>query len=113
FANKQNLKSTFKEFLKGNLTFPIDISTTDKRSKKSLKNGVLPFFNFHPGKIDEILDNHGFEMIEKRSVSNVRHNLFKRIFSPELLLYFEKHTQKIFSLFNGGPSIFLLLRKRG
>ncbi len=113
FANKQNLKSTLREFLKGNLTFPIDISTTDKRSKKSLKNCSLPFFNFHPGKIDEILANHGFDLIEKRSVSNIRHRLFKRIFSPELLLYFEKHTQKFFSLFDGGPSIFLLLRKRG
>jgi len=113
YANKQNLKATFREFLNGNITFPIDITTRDIRSKKSIKKGTLPFLNFHPGKIEELVSKYGFEIIEKRSVSNIRHKLFKRIFSTEILLYIEKNTQKLFSYFDVGPSIFLLLRKRG
>src|SRR3972149_6516779 len=35
FANKENLRATFREFLKGNWTFPIDISTKDMKSKRS------------------------------------------------------------------------------
>lgn len=113
YANKQHLKATITEFLKGNLTFPIDISTKDMRTKRSIKKGYLPFFNFAPGKIEEILERNGFQIIEKRSVSNIRHNIFKRILSTEALLYLEKHTQRFFANFNAGPSIFLLLKKRG
>ena len=111
FANKSHLKATLRHFLVGDFTFPIDPTTTDIRTRR-IKRG-LPFLNFHPDKIDEIMDEYGFDIIEKRSVSNIRSALMKKIFSPDFLVYLDTLTQKVLSHVNFGPSIFILARKRG
>lgn len=112
YPNKRNLKAVIKAFLRGNFTFPIDIFTDDLRSKKSKKKKTLPFLNYHPDKIEIILKEAGFKIIEKRSVSNLRSTFLKKIFATDTLLYFETIFQKPFSYFYLGPSIFLLAQKK-
>ncbi len=113
FANKANLKSIIRQFLKGNFTFPLDITRTDLRSKKSIKKRTIPFFNYHPGKIKDVLNEHGFEIVEVRSVSNTRSTFLKRLLSTDTLLDIESILQKLFSFMYLGPSIFVLSQKRG
>jgi ubiquinone/menaquinone biosynthesis C-methylase UbiE len=113
FANKKHIKATFKEILKGNFSFLNDQTTTDLRSQRAIKKGVLPFLNYHPDKIKEILAQYGFEVVEERSVSNIRSTLLKRIFSTEILISLEKLLQRPFAFIDFGPSIFILARKRG
>ncbi len=113
FANKKNLKAMIREALKGNIMFPIDIFPTDLRSKKSIRKNDLPFFNHHPDKIKDILTEHGFDIVEIRSVSNTRSSFLKRIVSTDILLSLENILQSLFSFIYFGPSIFVLARKRG
>lgn len=111
FANKCHGKAAFSEFLKGNLTFLHDIFPKEVGHKKT--NGKLPFLNYHPDVIKEKLSNHGFKVIEVRSVSNIRSPFVKRIIPVELILPVEKILQEPLSRFNFGPSIFILAQKRG
>lgn len=111
FANKGHIKATLKEFYKGNLTFPLDIFPIDKNCKKSKKNKCLPFINYHPDEISEHLQNSGFTVIEKLSVSNIRSTFLKRIISIKTLIDIEKILQRPLSHINFGPSIFILAQK--
>jgi hypothetical protein len=69
--------------------------------------------NYHPDKIKDILTQYDFEVVEERSVSNIRSTFLKNIFSTDLLVSLEKVLQKPFSYIDFGPSIFILARKRG
>lgn len=111
FANKLHSKALLKNILVGNFTFPLEIFPTDKRSKKNKQDKTLPFFNYHPDKISDLLHDYKFEIIAKRSVSNVRSTWVKRHFPLAFLLEFEKSTQKLLSSVNFGPSVFLLAKK--
>lgn len=113
FANKKHLKATFRNIFKGNFLFTKDVSTTDIRSKRSIKKGTLPFLNYHPEKIKSILSEFGFEVVDKRSVSNIRSTFLKKLFSTDLLIFLENKLQIPFALFDFGPSIFVLARKKG
>lgn len=112
YPNKRNLKTIVSNFLKGNFTYLADIFPIDLRSPKSIKKGVIPFFNYHPDKIQEILELNGFNIIEKRSVSNLRSSPLKKILSTDTLLYFEKLLQRPLIFLSFGPSIFILARKK-
>lgn len=111
FANKGHIKATLREFYKGNLTFPLDISPIDKSCKKSRKNKCLPFINYHPDAIIEQLKNAGFTIIKKLSVSNIRSTFLKKIVATSTLIDIEKALQKPLSYINFGPSIFILAKK--
>lgn len=113
FANKTHFKAIASEAVKGNFGFLSDEETVDIRSAKSIKNKTLPFFNYHPNKIVKTLTDNGFEIVEKRSVSNIRSPFLKSIFSVDLLVYVESMVQKLLANINFGPSIFILARKRG
>ena len=113
YPNKKHFKAIIKEFLKGNITYTLDIFNRDMRSKKSPKKNALPFVNFHPDKVKLMLEEAGFEIVETRSVSNIRSSLIKRIISKNVLISFEKYLQKPLSYICFGPSIFILARKRG
>lgn len=112
FANKCHFKAEIKEFLKGNITYPLDIFTKDIRSRKAKKKSRIPFNNYHPHKIEHLLEETGFEVIEKRSVSNFRSPLLKRTFPINFVLWIEELLQKPLAYFNFGPSIFILARKK-
>jgi ubiquinone/menaquinone biosynthesis C-methylase UbiE len=113
FPNKNHLKAMFRNFMDGNLTYPISIWPIDISSKKSKKLKSLPFINYHPDQIIEKLKAHEFEIIEIRSVSNIRSSLLKRLFPVKILIDIEKYIQRYLSAIKVGPSIFILARKRG
>lgn len=111
FANKKHFKEVFKEIIKGNLTYPFEIDPKDKRSKRNIRKKTLPFLNYNPDFIVDILSQKGFTVIDKLSVSNIRTSLFKNHLSLNNLLFFEKYLQKPLSFINFGPSIFVLAKK--
>lgn len=111
FANKKHFKALLSQFLKGNLTFPLDIFPADRRSKKNLTR-TLPFLNYHPEIIKRKLTECDFEILETRSVSNIRSSIFKKILPLDTLIFIEKYLQKPLGIVNFGPSIFVLAQKR-
>ncbi len=113
FANKCHFKAVTSNFIKGNFTFLADIFPKDARSKKTKKKKSIPFKNYHPDYMFNNLEDAGFEIIEIRSVSNIRSNWTKKYLSTDMRLSLEKHTQKPLAKINFGPSIFLLAKKKG
>jgi len=111
FANKMHGKDQIKNFLKGNITYPLDIFPTDKRSSKNVKQGSISFLNHHPDIVESTLVEKGFTILQKRSVSNFRHSFFKEYISRELLLKLEKNSQVPLSHIHFGPSMFVLAKK--
>jgi len=112
FANKRHLKATVLEFFKGNFTFPIDIFPKDRRSLRSQRAKSLPFLNYHPDEVRRKLLECDFQILETRSVSNIRSPFLKRHLSTETLVSLERFLQKPLSYINFGPSIFVLAQKR-
>lgn len=112
FPNKSHFKAELKEFFRGNITYPIDIFTKDVRSEKSKKKRTIPFNNYHPDKIEHMLEETGFEILEKRSVSNFRNPFLKKTFPINFVLGIEKLLQAPLAWLNFGPSIFILARKK-
>jgi ubiquinone/menaquinone biosynthesis C-methylase UbiE len=113
YPNKIHWKALVNNFLKGNFTFPIDIFPSDKRSSKNIKNKTIPFLNFHPDKIKEILAKNNFSVVEKLSVSNIRSGMCKGNLPLPLMLWMEKKLQPILAPVNFGPSIIILAKKKG
>lgn len=112
FANKQHFKARVSEFFKGNFTFPLDIFPKELTSSKRKRIKTLPFLNYHPDIIAAKLEENGFEIIEKRSVSNIRNEFLKKHLSTNLLIAISKLLQTPLSYINFGPSIFILARKK-
>jgi len=112
FANKCHFKSRISEFMKGNFTYSLDISKRDIRSEKSIKKKTIPFNNYHPDKIYNLLKESGFEIVDVRSVSNIRSSFLKRIFSTDTLTEIEKLIQRPLAKVTFGPSMFVLTRKK-
>ncbi len=112
FPNKNHLKASLKKMMKGDFTYPISIFPIDIRSKKHVKKKTLPFINYHPDQIYEKLDLAGFDVVEMRSVSNIRSSFLKRVFPLHFLLDIEKMLQIPLSKISFGPSCFVLARKR-
>jgi ubiquinone/menaquinone biosynthesis C-methylase UbiE len=112
FANKCHGKATALEFAKGNFTFLHDIFPKDVKTVKNKKRN-LPFFNYHPQVIKEKLKTHGFEVLDVRSVSNIRSPFIKKIIPTEIILPIENFLQKPLAKIFFGPSIFILAQKRG
>jgi ubiquinone/menaquinone biosynthesis C-methylase UbiE len=113
FPNKSHAKASLRHMITGDLTYPINIFPIDIRSKKSIKKGTLPFINYHPDQIVEKLKTHNFDIIEVRSVSNIRSTFLKRLFPINALIDLESILQIPLAKFNFGPSYFVLARKRG
>lgn len=113
FPNKNHLKANIRHLLKGDITFPINIFPVDLRSKKHIKKNTLPFINYHPDQIIEKLKENNFEIIETRSVSNIRSTFLKKMFPIHTLLDLEKYLQIPLAKMNFGPSFFVLARKIG
>lgn len=113
FPNKNNIKASIRNIIKGDLTYPINIFPIDIRSKKHIKNKTLPFINYHPDQVLEKLIDHNFEVIELRSVSNIRSTMLKKLFPISTLIDLEKKIQLSLAKFMFGPSFFVLARKKG
>jgi ubiquinone/menaquinone biosynthesis C-methylase UbiE len=111
FPNKCHSKAAVKEFIKGNFIYSLDIFPQDKRSKKSIKEKTLPFLNYHPEVIKTKLEDTGFNIIDIRSVSNIRSTNLKKIFPTSTLISIERRLQKPLASISFGPSIFILCQK--
>lgn len=111
FPNKLHGKAQLINFIKGNFTFPIDISPIDIRSKKNIKKNTITFQNYHPDTINKCLQENGFTILEKHSVSNIRSNLAKIHLPINFLISLERLLQKPLAKINFGPSIFILAQK--
>jgi ubiquinone/menaquinone biosynthesis C-methylase UbiE len=112
FPNKIHGKAMACNLLRGNLTFPIDIYPDDKRCKENKKLKTLPFLNFHPDIIKNLLEKHNFKIIEIRSVSNIRLRVAKDNLPLKFLLDIESILQRPLAKLNFGPSIFVLAQKK-
>lgn len=111
FPNKIHMKAVLSEFIKGNLTFPLDIFTKEVPSKKTKPEKGIQFVNYHPDYILELLKQKGFEIKKIKSVSNFRSPFLKKTFKKQTLLRLSKLTQDLFACFKFGPSIFILAKK--
>ncbi len=73
--------------------------------------GNTTFLNHNPKTILKILRTHGFRSVSTLSVSNFRSGLLKKTLPLSLLLWLEKHSQRILAPLWFGPSIYFLVRK--
>jgi ubiquinone/menaquinone biosynthesis C-methylase UbiE len=108
FPNKKHLKAIINEAIRGNITFPIDIFPKDLTKDDPT---TLPFKNYHPDIIERKLFLKDFEIIEKRSVSNLRSSFIKRHLPLSTMLSISNFLQKPLANINFGPSMFILARK--
>lgn len=109
FPNKKHIKSLIRELVRGNLTYPLDIFPENKNKEHS---ATMPFKNYHPDLVRKVLLDCGYEIIEVRSVSNIRSEFLKRNLPKDFLLFIERTLQRILSLISFGPSIFILAQKK-
>lgn len=112
FANKNHFWALIRAFLSLNFNYATKLSPVEKRSLQSIEQNKITFVNHHPKKVLQNLENSGFEVREKLSVSNFRNPIVKKIIPEKILLVFEKLVQKPFSKIFFGPSIFLLCQKK-
>lgn len=112
FANKLHGKALFKNLIKGDLMYPLDIEPENKLSEKNKDTECLPFLNYHPDKLKQVLKEHNYKLLDSRSVSNVRIPIIKKLLPLNLLLSIERALQKPCASLNFGPSIFMLLQKQ-
>ncbi len=113
FANKIHFKSLLKHILKGDFGYFSSKEAVDLRGKKSKRIKTIAFVNHHPKFVKEVLERNGFDILENRSVSNIRSTYAKRHIPLNLLIWVESILQKPLSYIWFGPSIFVLAKKRG
>lgn len=112
FANKMHGKAQLKQLRAGNLLYPFEIFPEDKRSTVNKTDTCIPFYNYHPDIIFSYLKDLNFDILETRSVSNIRSRRLKRILPLRALIEFERKLQKPLAKVHFGPSIFVLAHKK-
>jgi len=104
-ANKIHFKSLISNIIKGNIEYL-------KKDSVSVATKDVTFLNHHPKRVEEILNNCGFIIEKKLSVSNLRHPFFKKYIPFNILLLLEKSMQKLGAYIYFGPSIFYKVVKK-
>jgi len=108
-ANYDHFLNRLKHLIKLQ-KFPVN--PVDIRSANNKKSDELPFVNYNPKTVRQQLIASGFEIIDYLSVSNLRHNLVKRLIPMKILLKIEAIIQRSFlRKIYFGPSIFFLVKK--
>lgn len=111
FANKIHFPALLRACLKGDFGFTKNLESVDQLSEESKIKQTIPFVNHHPDFIQVELEKAGFKIISRLSVSNFRHPILKKFLPLPLLLFLESNLQSLLSIFQFGPSIFLLAKK--
>jgi SAM-dependent methyltransferase len=111
FANKNNFKLLLKGIFDSRAKEQFSLSRVDRRSLESIKEGAIPFYNYHPNWIRRLLLKNGYQIKERLSVSNLRYPLIKKILPDLLLFKLESLFQSLFSPLFFAPSIFVLSQK--
>ena len=74
-------------------------------------NDVTPFVNHNPRSVEDLFRVNDLEIIDKLSVSNLRHRLFKRILGLSVIITVEELLQRKLAFISFGPSIIYLVEK--
>lgn len=98
FANKRNIKNILRYFFKR-----LDVSPFDEIPLK-VGDTIL---NFHPKYISGLIEERGFRVLKRISVSNFRAGFLKKILGLWILNKFESFYQIVTPWMLFGPSIFL------
>ena len=109
-ANSAHAGRRLAAFLRGQR---IPATPVDIRSAESRARGTAPYVNHHPRTITRQLAAVGLDVRQALSVSNFRHPLAKSLVPPRALLAAERAVQQPLAGLYFGPSLFLLLEKRG
>ncbi len=109
FANKLHFKAKIKALLRLDFKY---FSNFEPLKVGAIKNCHVPFLNFHPQYITNLLKKEGFQIIKMLSVSNFRNRFCKKILPLKFLLFLEKLAQETYASFCLGPSIFILAQKK-
>lgn len=108
-ANKLHAKNRFKALIKGEIK---NFSSAEPVQVNSdLKEKNVLFLNHNPHVIEQELQQAGFKIVAKRSVSNFRLKLFKKLLPLSVLLIMEQLMQTWLASSHFGPSIFFLAKK--
>jgi SAM-dependent methyltransferase len=111
FANKNNFKLFLKRVFNSEAKSQFSLSRIDRRSRQSIEEETIPFYNYHPGWVRNALVRNGYQVRKKLSVSNLRHPLVKGVLPNFFLLKLESVLQSLLSPFFFAPSIFILSQK--
>lgn len=93
YANKRHIKAIISGILR------LDFSVFDKEPYQqptkqnyegARKGSYVPFLNYHPSWIKDIMQNTGFVILSTRGCSFFRINIFKKIFSTQVLLFLKR-----------------------
>jgi len=103
YANKRHFFNILK--------FLIRKSKVNPFSKKTEKHSEQ-FNNFHPKYIESKIKDQSLKILKILSVSNLRHNFFKKIMPFGFMILKERFLQIILSPIRFGPSVFVLAQKR-
>lgn len=110
FANKIHFRAVLRGLISLNPSI-LNHESIDRRSKEVKTRGAIPFMNHHPARVLKVLAKEGFKIISKRSVSNFRFPVLKKILPLGWLLKIEGFLQPELAKISFGPSIFLLCQK--
>jgi len=103
FANKKNFLEIARSFLGKSDKEPFSLAPYQYEDKV--------YYNFHPDYILQKASEEGFIVCRKYSISNFRHQIFKKVFPLKVLLLLEKYLRNLLSFLNFGPSIVIVLKK--
>lgn len=109
FANKIHFKKRLIALMRRE---SLSLKPIDIRSPGKVKDKAIPFINYHPIWVEEMLNQHNFKIVEKLSVSNLRFSLFKKTLPLSVILCLERRLQLVLARFNFAPSIFILAQKK-
>ena len=98
FANKRNLKAILRYLLGLQNWNPFNSETVEYNRLN---------YNFHPNTIMDWLNNSGFSVGQKRSISHFRWNLLKRIIPTDILVTADSLLQFTGPLWQLTPSVML------
>lgn len=109
FANKLHFKARLKACLRFDFGYFSDLQPLKVGMFKKCE---VPFLNYHPQYINNLLTKAGFKIIKTLSVSNFRSSFCKKILPLKFLLFLETLAQIVCSTLQIGPSTFILAQKK-
>jgi ubiquinone/menaquinone biosynthesis C-methylase UbiE len=90
---------------------PIPLTSVDIRPQTTRLRDGIPLVNHHPAAVAGQLQAAGLNIERMLSVSNLRHEIFRRLVPGPALLAIERVLQERLAPVYFGPSIFFLVRK--
>ncbi len=115
YANKLHIKAVIRAIVK--LDFSIFSKEAYQQPNKenyegTRKNIQIPFLNYHPKEIRNIISKSGFSILKKYGCSFFRIDFLKNNIKVDTLLFWENILQNSISFLTLSPSIFLKSTKK-